>query len=221
MEGTQLLIMIDTLIQADKQAMLWLNSRHTPFFDQVMWFVSGRPEWIPLYLVLLGWVIWRYRKQSVWIILTMVVMIVLSDQLANLLKNGVQRPRPCHDAEIGPLLHVVRNRCGGAFGFVSGHAANSFALAVFISMLFRKSWLTVSMLCWAVLISYSRVYLGVHYPGDVLGGAVLGATVATILFYMLRFSLPSGRLHQYEAGGESGGRGGQKAPPRYSERQSR
>jgi undecaprenyl-diphosphatase len=221
LEGTHFLNMIDTLIHADKQAMLWLNSRHSPFFDQVMWFVSGRPEWIPLYLALLGWVIWRYRKHSVWIILTLVVMIVLSDQLANLLKNGVQRLRPCRDPEIGPLVHVVRNRCGGAFGFVSGHAANSFALTVFISLLFRKSWLTVSMLCWAVLISYSRIYLGVHYPGDVLGGAVLGTAVAMILFGMLRFSLPSGRLRQYEAGGEIGGRGGQKAPPRYSERQSR
>jgi len=221
LEGTYFLTMIDTLIQADKQAMLLLNSRHSPFFDQVMWFVSGRPEWIPLYLALLGWVIWRYRKRSVWIILTLVVMIVLSDQLANLLKNGVQRLRPCRDPEIGSLVHIVRNQCGGAFGFVSGHAANSFALAVFISLLFRKAWLTVSMLSWAALVSYSRIYLGVHYPGDVLAGALLGTVIALMLFTALRFSLRSDRLRQYEAGGESGGQGGQKAPPPYSEKQSR
>lgn len=213
--------MFDSLIQTDRQALLWLNGLHSPFFDKVMWVVSGRPEWIPLYLALLGWVIWKYRKYAVWIILTMVVMIVLSDQLANVLKNGVQRPRPCKDAEIGHLVHLVRNYCSGAYGFVSGHASNSFALATFVSLLFRNRWLTVFMVLWASVIGYSRIYLGVHYPGDVLGGAILGILVAWILYTILRLSLPAGLLRRYEANAGNGVQGERKVPPPYSERQSR
>jgi undecaprenyl-diphosphatase len=184
--------MFEALIQADRQALLWLNGRHSPFFDAVMWFVSGRPEWIPLYLAILAFVIWKYRTRAVWIIVALVILIVLSDQFANLLKNGVQRLRPCKDPEIGHLVYRVRNYCGGAYGFVSGHAANSFALATFISMLFRKQWLTISIFVWACLISYSRIYLGVHYPGDVLGGGLLGAMLAWILYSV--WNLIDGKL---------------------------
>lgn len=177
--------MFDALIQADRQALLWLNRLHTPFFDRVMEFVSGRPEWIPLYLVILAVVIRKYRLQSVWIIMAMVLLIVLSDQLANVLKNGVQRLRPCRDPEIGHLVHRVRDHCGGLYGFVSGHAANSFALATFVSVLFRRQWVTITLVFWACLVSYSRIYLGVHYPGDVLGGALLGIILAFLVYGVL------------------------------------
>lgn len=184
--------MFEALIQADRQALLWLNGCHSPFFDAVMWFVSGRPEWIPLYLVIVAFVIRKYRTRSVWIIVALVLLIVLSDQLANVLKNSVQRLRPCKDPEIGHLVYRVRNYCGGAYGFVSGHAANSFALATFISLLFRRQWLTISILFWACLVSYSRIYLGVHYPGDVIGGALLGTLLARVLYSL--WSLTDGML---------------------------
>ncbi len=166
--------LIETLRQADADLLLWLNGHHSSFFDDLMFFISGKWEWIPLYAVILGFVIWKYRWKSLWILLAVAILITLSDQIANLLKASVKRPRPCKDPEIGHLVQLVNDYCSGAYGFVSGHASNSFALATFISSLFRKSWVTAGIFTWAVLVSYSRIYLGVHYPGDVVCGALLG-----------------------------------------------
>ena len=178
--------MLETLKQADTWLLLWLNGHHSAFFDQLMYLVSGKWEWIPFYAVILGFIIYRFRWKAVWILLAVALMITLSDQLSNLLKSTVMRPRPCRDPEIGHLVHLVREHCGGAYGFVSAHAANSFALATFISMLYRRRWVIAGMVCWAILVSYSRIYLGVHYPGDILGGAMLGTLVAWILYLILK-----------------------------------
>jgi len=175
--------MLEKLMQTDQQALLWLNSHHSPVWDSIMFHISGRPEWIPFYAVILGFLTWKYRWKTLWILLAVIILITLSDQFANLLKSGVQRPRPCKDPEIRHLVHLVNNYCGGAFGFVSGHAANSFALATLVSLLFRRCWVTSGMLVWAAIVSYSRIYLGVHYPGDVLGGAVLGALLGLAVYY--------------------------------------
>jgi undecaprenyl-diphosphatase len=179
--------MIEVLNRIDQQWLLWLNGHNSTFFDHVMYFISGKYEWIPLYAVILGFIIWKYRWKSLWIILAVVVLITLSDQIANLLKSGIKRPRPCRDHEIGHLVHLVNNYCGGAFGFVSGHAANSFALATFVSLLFRKKWVTTGLLIWAVLLSYSRIYLGAHYPGDVICGALLGLLLGWAVYYLVIF----------------------------------
>jgi len=178
--------MLETLKQADTWLLLWLNGHHSVFFDEVMYLVSGKWEWIPLYAVILGFIIYRFRWKAVWVLLTAALMITFSDQLSNLLKSTVMRPRPCRDPDIGHLVHLVKDHCGGAYGFVSAHAANSFALATFVSMLYRKHWVIAGMVCWAAMVSYSRVYLGVHYPGDILGGALLGAFVAWVLYLILR-----------------------------------
>jgi undecaprenyl-diphosphatase len=177
--------MIEALNRVDQQWLLCLNGHHTAFFDHMMFFISGKVEWIPLYAVILGFIIWKYRWKAVWIVLAMVILITLSDQLANLLKSGVQRPRPCKDPEIGHLVQRVNNYCGGAFGFVSGHAANTFAMATFVSLLIRKRWVTTGLIIWAALVSYSRIYLGVHYPGDVIGGALLGILLALGVYFVL------------------------------------
>jgi undecaprenyl-diphosphatase len=178
--------MIETLERIDQQWLLWLNGHHSPFFDQVMFTISGKYEWIPLYALLLGFIIYKFRWKSVWIILAVVVLITLSDQLANLFKSGIKRFRPCKDPQIGYLVHLVNDYCRSSYGFVSGHAANSFALATFMSLLFRKKWITTGMFVWAVLVSYSRIYLGVHYPGDVIGGALLGAALGWVVFTVLK-----------------------------------
>ncbi len=178
--------MIEQLIRTDQQWLLWLNGHHSPFFDQVMYFISGKYEWIPLYLVLFGILIWKFRWKALWILLAVVVLITLADQFANLFKDGIRRYRPCKDPEIGHMVHLVNNYCRSSYGFVSGHAANSFALATFLSLLLRNKWFTVLILFWAALVSYSRIYLGVHYPGDILAGAILGALLAWMIYYILK-----------------------------------
>jgi len=178
--------MIDALNQVDQQLFLRLNGPVSPFIDQLMFAISGRLEWIPLYVILLVFIIRKYRWNSVWILVAVVVLITLSDQLANVLKDGVKRFRPCKDPDIGHLVHTVNDYCRSSYGFVSGHAANSFALATFISLLFPRRWVIAAMVFWAVLVSYSRIYLGVHYPGDVMGGWILGALIAFVLYLFLK-----------------------------------
>jgi len=178
--------MIDALNQVDQQLFLRLNGPVSPFIDQLMFAISGRLEWMPLYAILLVFIIRKYRWNSIWILVAVVVLITLSDQLANVLKDGVKRFRPCKDPDIGHLVHTVNNYCRSSYGFVSGHAANSFALATHISLLFPRRWIITAMVFWAVLVSYSRIYLGVHYPGDVLGGWILGALIAFVLYLFLK-----------------------------------
>lgn len=185
--------MLETLVRIDQQLLLWLNGHHTPLWDHIMYFVSGRYEWIPLYLILLAYIIRKYRWQSLWMLLVITVLITLSDQLANMFKEGVQRYRPCKDPDIGHLVHLVNNYCRSSYGFVSGHAANCFALATFISLFLRRKWMTIGIFLWAIIVSYSRIYLGVHYPGDVICGAMLGAMLAVPVFYLCNKYLVKGR----------------------------
>jgi undecaprenyl-diphosphatase len=174
--------MFESLQRLDQQLLLWFNGKHTAFFDGFMFIVSDKYVWIPFYMILAGILIYRYRWKSLWIFLSVIILIVLSDQTANVLKEGIKRFRPCKDPEIGFLVHIVNDYCRSSYGFVSGHAANSFALATFLSLLFRNRWATIGLLIWAAVVSYSRIYLGVHYPGDVLGGAFLGAFIAGLVY---------------------------------------
>jgi undecaprenyl-diphosphatase len=176
--------MIEHLNRLDTDLFLFLNSLHSPFWDKVMLFMSGKIEWIPLYLVLAGWVIYKLRWKSVLVFATVALLIIASDQLSVLFKELFGRLRPCHNPKIQDLIHMADDYCGKPYGFVSSHAANTFALATFTSILFKKRVYTCFIFFWAALVSYSRVYLGVHYPGDVLGGMLLGAGLG-ILFYWL------------------------------------
>lgn len=168
----------------DQKLLLLINGLNCPLMDEVMWLISSKIIWAPLYAVLIYFLI-RERKWNFWItLLTIVLLIVLSDQASNFIKDSVQRFRPSHNPVIGNLIHIVHNYYGGDYGFVSAHASNSFAVATFISLFFSKRWLTVSMYCWAALIVYSRMYLGVHYPFDVIGGAILGTGIGIMVFYI-------------------------------------
>ena len=149
-----------------------------------MYWISFKWTWIPLYALLLFLIIREYKWRSLLILLFIAILITLSDQLSvHLFKNTVERLRPCHNPEIMESVHLVKEHCGGLYGFVSSHAANSFALAVFlIGFLGRKfKYFTLLILLWAAIISYSRVYLGVHYPGDIIVGAIFGALLGYIL----------------------------------------
>jgi undecaprenyl-diphosphatase len=133
--------------------------------------------WFPLYLAILVYLRARYKRRFPLLLLFTIITISLSDQLSLLIKILVERPRPCHDPDLQGLVHLVNGWCGGMYGFVSSHAANSFNVAFFSLMFVRKRWFTVFMIIWATVISYSRVYLGVHYPGDVVCGAIMGAVI--------------------------------------------
>jgi len=174
---------MEYLQQLDASLLLWLNDQNSPLFDKIMFFISGKWEWLPFYFLIIIFLARKYRWKSLWILLAIAVLIVMSDQLSNILKEGVKRPRPCKDPEIGHLVQLVNDYCRGSFGFISAHAANSFALASFLSLLLRDRRITIIMLSWALLVSYSRIYLGVHYPGDIIAGAIAGFLLAYIVFF--------------------------------------
>jgi undecaprenyl-diphosphatase len=171
----------------DQELFLWLNSMNSPFLDNIMWIISGRLTWVPLYLLILTALIIREKRKMLVLILFIALAITLSDQFSLLIKNSVQRPRPCHEPALEGMVHIVKNRCGGQFGFVSSHASNSFTVALLGISLLRRRWITYGLVFWALLVGYSRIYLGVHYPGDVIFGSLLGALIGwgTYLLYRL------------------------------------
>jgi undecaprenyl-diphosphatase len=167
---------MDWLLELDKNLFLYLNGLHSEGWDEVMWWVSGKTTWWPFYLLLLGFLAWKKRWQLAPMIIFVVVVITLTDQTSvHLFKNVFQRFRPCHEPELEGLVHLVNNKCGGSYGFISSHAANAFGLALLVVSWIHRGWFTAIMLTWAAAVSYSRVYLGVHYPGDILAGAAWGA----------------------------------------------
>ena len=165
------------LIEFDKKALLYINSIHSPEWDQIMWWITdnNHTNWIPFYVILLVIVIYRERPyRFIFTILFLVVTIVLCDQISVFIKNLVQRPRPTHDYELAGLVHMVNNYKGGSYGFVSSHAANAFGLITFLINQFKHYKWTFFLFTWALILSYSRIYLGVHYPLDIICGATLG-----------------------------------------------
>ena len=162
----------------DQQLFLFLNSHNSPFWDQIMHALSGRMIWAPLYLAILIYLVFRYKRKFLIIILFVILAVTLADQLSvQLFKNTFQRLRPCHEPALQGLIHLFNGECGGRYGFVSSHASNSFNVALLTLMLIKKRWYTISILLWASIICYSRVYLGVHYPGDVIGGSLVGSFI--------------------------------------------
>lgn len=180
--------MLEKIDQLDKQFILWFNGLNTPFWDDVMWFVSGKWEWVPFYAILLGFIIYYFRKQSFVIVPIVILLVTLADQTSvHLFKFVFERPRPCHNPEIGHMLHLVNNSCGGPFGFVSSHASNTFALAAYIALLFRNRYGVVFMYVWAAFISLSRVYLGKHYLTDIFFGALLGILIGWLCYQLAAY----------------------------------
>ncbi len=174
--------MIDFLDQLDKTVFLFLNGFNSVFWDKVMWWVSGDTSWIFLYILILLWLAKEYKWRMLAIVLAIAIMVTLSDQTSvHMFKEVVRRLRPCHCPDISQLVHIVNDYCGGKYGFVSSHAANTFAVAMFSSGLLKNKYYTWFIFLWATFVSYSRIYLGVHYPGDITGGALLGILIGWLI----------------------------------------
>jgi len=176
--------MLNTLESIDQQLFLFLNQINSPIFDELMRFITHRFTWTPLY-IFLAYITYKKKgiKHFILILAFGVLLITLSDQVSvHLFKNVFQRYRPCHNTLLQTKIHLI-NGCGGLYGFVSSHASNTFALAVFIGTILKNfySRIFVLLLFWAALVSYSRIYAGVHYPADILGGALLGSFLAFII----------------------------------------
>lgn len=175
---------LNTLNQWDTELFLCLNGAHNSFWDFVMYWASDKIIWIPVYLIFL-FLLWKKFREKIWIILLFAALLVfLSDQISvHLFKDTFQRLRPCHEAELMAWVHLVDGKCGGSFGFYSSHASNIWAVAVFVlSMLGNRNIrVIIPILIWAMLISYSRIYLGVHYPGDVLAGMLAGSLLGWMI----------------------------------------
>lgn len=161
----------------DQQLFLFINSANSPFFDQVMHTISGKLIWVPLYLAILIFLGVKYKRKFLIILIFIVVAATLADQSSVIVKNIFHRLRPCHEPSLLAIVHLLNGECGGIYGFVSSHATNSFDVALLSLSFIKKRWYSISIILWAGIISYSRVYLGVHYPADVIFGALLGSFI--------------------------------------------
>ena len=190
------MIDIQQLIEADKELLLTLNGSSSLFWDGFMWTVSGTKIWIPVGAMLL-YIIFKNTKftQGLLILVMLVLTVTLADQFSSgLCKPLFMRFRPAQDPGIMYMVNVVNGYRGGAYGFISSHAANTFAVATFVALLIRNCWMTVIMYIWALIPSFSRIYLGVHYPGDILFGMLWGLLVGLSTYmacaYILRRMSP-------------------------------
>lgn len=175
---------IQQLIELDKEVLLALNGCHSLFWDGFMWQATKTITWIPVAIALL-YVLFKNNKpqQAAVILVAIALCVTFSDQLTSgLCKPFFARLRPTQDPEIMYLVHTVNGYRGGLYGFMSSHAANTFSVAMFVSLVIRNWKMTLATFSWAIVATYSRIYLGVHYPGDILCGATVGILVAILLY---------------------------------------
>ncbi|MDL2320472.1 phosphatase PAP2 family protein [Alistipes sp. OttesenSCG-928-B03] len=183
--------MFSDLIQYDKELFLWLNFDGGSFMDTIMSYASAKLTWVPLYLLVL-FLIWRRHgwKYTLIAAVAIALAVVAVDQVCNVFKNELPKLRPTRNPEFTGLIHRVSKPgggiyTGGMYGTVSAHAATTFTIVVISSMIVRKRWFTAMMIVWAILVGYSRIYVGVHYPLDIFFGTMLGIATGFLIMYIV------------------------------------
>ena len=179
---------INSIIQFDKELLLKLNGSDSLFLDGFMWFATTSYIWIPTAIALLYMI---YKNCDIKTFLFTVIAIALVVTVADQISSGIFKPlfhrwRPTHDPQIMNIVDTVRGYKGGRFGFISSHSANTFAITTFIYMLVRRKSVLFIMLTWACLSSYSRIYLGVHFPGDIIAGIIVGILCGVSVYYLYK-----------------------------------
>ena len=187
--------MIDQLISYDQQLFLFLNGMHSPVFDFIMYWLSDKLIWVPLYAWMLFYM-WREHRSRLWLVIIFIALLVtFTDQVSvQVFKNIFHRLRPCHNPELEGLVRILNGHCGGKYGFISSHACNMAGIALFSGLMLRKRfrWLLPSLIVWSILIGYSRIYLGVHYPADVVVGFFVGGIIGFLVYSF--FNYVNGKL---------------------------
>ena len=209
---------MDKLIALDTQWLVAINGCHAPWADTLMWYISKSTTWLPLFALLVGLIIWRYgiqpykaSKTNCALCIVHCALIFLAFALAvggadyissGIIKHAVCRLRPTHEPALAGMLHIVRGYTGGMYGFVSSHAANTMACALLFSLLYRNKTATCGLMLWVALNCYSRMYLGVHYPLDILGGLAVGTLTALLVYALLQWAV--GRVLSRHSSSASG-----------------
>jgi len=179
--------MIEALLEWDRETLIFLNmsGRHTIFMDFFMWMTTQTFTWLPAFLTFFYIVIKDKKREALLIIGVTILLFLLCDQISSsIIKPLVARPRPGRDPAVMDFLQYVNNYRGGAFGFLSSHATNTFGFAMFSSLIFRHKWYSATAFLWAALCSYSRIYLGVHFPLDIIAGMLLGITIGVFCYWL-------------------------------------
>ena len=197
--------MIDYLMDIDAEALLAVNGLHDLFQDAFWWMVSAKWSSLLLVLSLLWILLHKNRRHALLVIAMLAVAVLVADQVSSgLIKHLVERLRPTHDPSLENAVHVINGYRGGLYGFVSSHAANFFAIATLVSFIMRHRLVAIALYGWALVQCYSRMYLGVHYPGDILGGIVVGLLAGWLVWCLMRwiqhrFRIPEGHYTRSDA----------------------